>query len=432
MDQLKSLLQAKNFVLLTLALVPVGLLFAPFLLSICMFASVALTLFRLDVVPRIKLSIRRGLQADWKTFWKAPDFWILMGFFLLTFWGFWQVQDEAYWMSRFRIKLPFLVLPFAFWSFPKLSRRTLDGLLYWMVLLLTLTSIGVLINYLADYEAINKAIQQGQPVPLPCNHVRFSLMLAFGVLVSLFLYFEKFTWRYQWERPLLLGTAIFLFAFIHFLSVRTGMVIIYATLFFLILRYIWLSKRYLLGLGLIAVMAASPVIAYQTMPSLRAKVDYVKYDLFMYRHGQELTILSDAARWVSLEIGWDIFKTQPVIGVGVPNLKQEVMQRYDDRFPDLAVENRKMPHNQYLSMMGATGIVGTLLFLGIFLIPIFYNKNYQSWLLLGFYISIGLSFMVENTIENAMGLGFYIFYLLLLFLRFRKPGVSTSEVRTEN
>lgn len=386
-----------------------------------MIATAVVALFYLDLSPKLRLGIRPGLAKRWQEFIWAPHFYVLCGYFFLVFWGLGELEDTAYFMSRLRIKLPFLILPLAFFFLPRPSDRALDGLLYFLVVLLVLTSIGVFINYLLDMEAINKLIQQGQTLPLPCNHVRFSLLLAFGVLISMYLYFQKFYWKWPWEKYVQLGAALFLFAFIHILSVRSGIVVVYATLFLLLLRYVFKTGRWALGIGVLVAMMTFPFLAYQTMPSLRAKVDYVKYDLFMYRHGHEDAKLSDSARWISLKIGWDIFKNNPISGVGVGNLKSAVYDYYDQDYPDTIPAQRKMPHNQFLSMLAATGIFGFILFLGVFLLPILFKKHHQHWLLLGFYLIIFLSFMVENTIENAMGVGFFIYYLLHLLLRFTTP-----------
>lgn len=415
---MRTLFSVDSLVVLIFALIPVGLIFAPFLLSICMIVSTVVAVFALDLKP-LRLRFRPG-RADGLAFRQAPQFWMLCGLLLFAFWGFWEVEDIGYWLSRFRIKMPFLILPFAFFFIPRPSNRALDGLLYFFVILLFMTSLIVLVNYLLNMEAINKLIKQGQSIPLPCNHVRFSLMLAFGILVALYLYFQQYFWRKPWEKYVQLAMAGFLFIFVHVLSVRTGMAVLYATLFLLILRYIVKTRRYRLGAGMLVAMLAFPFLAYQTIPSLRAKVDYVKYDLFMYRHGHTDQQLSDAGRWVSLQIGSEVFNSAPLTGVGVANLKKEVHERYAEQYPELPVEERKIPHNQFLSMFGAGGIIGGLLFTGIFFFPLFYQKNYQHWLLLGLYMIVGLSFMVENTIENAMGVGFFLYYVLLLLLRFTR------------
>lgn len=352
-----------------------------------------------------------------------------MGLFLLVFWGSWEAQDTGYWLSRLRIKLPFLLLPLTFFFLPRPANRVLDGLLYYLVVLLSLVSLGVLLNYLVDMEAINQLIKQGKAVPVPGNHVRFSLLLVLGCLSALYLYFQGYFWRKPWERYLQLGMAAFLFVVIHVLSVRTGIVVLYATLFLLAVRFVLKTRRYWWGVALLAGMLIFPLLAYQAMPSLRAKIDYVQYDLFMYRHGHTDQALSDAGRWVSLQVGWEVFREHPWLGTGVGNLKQAVYDRYALDYSHIPEERWWMPHNQFLSMLASTGLLGTLLFAFLFFYPLFHARNYQHWLLLGLYTMTTLSFLVENTIENAMGVGLFLYYTLHLLLRFTTaPDVASDEV----
>lgn len=425
---MRTRFSVQNILIVTFALIPVGLIFAPFLLSLCMLFSVLIALWRIDLSP---FAIRfRPTAKDWVAFKGAPHFWVLCALFFFTFWGIWELQDMGYWLSRLRIKLPFLVLPLAFFFLPRLGNRTLDGLLYYLVLLLAITSSGVLIFYLINMEEINALIKQGKPIPLPCNHVRFSLLLVFGLLSSLYLYVQRYYWWKSWEKNLQLALAAFLFLFLHILSVRTGIVVLYTTLLLLTFRYVMKTRRYWIGLCLVGAMTLFPLIAYQNIPSLRAKVDYVKYDLFMYRHGHTDKALSDAGRWVSLELGWEVFQERPWWGVGVGNLKQAMNQKYAAYYPELEQYERKMPHNQWLSMLAAGGIIGGLMFSCFFFYPLFYKENYQHWLILGLYVIVGLSFLVENTIENAMGVGFFLYYLLHLLLRFTTKPQPSSRGET--
>jgi len=417
MISLKSTFTYKNLVLLVWALIPVGLIVAPFLLSLCMLASVALALYHPERSNRFLIGLRRDWSRQIQGFFRSPHIWTLSVLFFLSLWGFWVLEDAGYQLSRLRIKAPFLVLPFAFFLLPRLDRKTFEGLLLWLLCLLSLTSIGVMINYLFNYSEINLLLEQGQSMPLPSNHIRFSLMLSFGILCAAYLYiYGKLQRQIAWLKYVYLGSGLLLFVFLHFLAVRSGILVTYLTGALLVLQYILRTRQYLLILVLVFSGVAFPFLAYEAFPSVRAKMGYVNYDFEYLRKGNDALQLSDAGRWISLQIGWDVFKSAPVGGVGVGNLKKEVMLRYDQRFPDAPIAQRKMPHNQFLSVLASTGILGFFIFIAAFLFPLFHQKNYQNPLILGFYSIVFLSFMVENTIENAMGAGFFIFYALLLLL----------------
>ena len=90
-----------------------------------------------------------------------------------------------------------------------------------------------------------------------------------------------------------------------------------------------------------------------------------------------------------------------------------------------------MPHNQFISVYAGTGLIGLAIFLFALSYPLYWvllqvrgspqhnpgldpsGTSLGNALFLGFHIIILASFMVENTIENSMGVGIYAFYLLL-------------------
>lgn len=421
MPATKALFTYPNLVLLVWALVPVGLIFAPFLLSVCMIATVVLALYHPDPARRWAIGLRKDLGMQLRGFSRRTDLWVLMLFFWLSFWGVWGLEDPAYLTSRLRIKVPFLVLPLAFFLLPRPSARAFEGLLAWLLLLLSLTGLGILINYAFHYEAVNELLKQGQAMPQPANHIRFSLLVSFGLLAAAYLYFSgELRRRYRFLGWLLPALGVFLFVLLHLLAVRSGIVGAYFALALLGLWYILRSRQYMLFLGLVFTGIAVPFLAYETVPSLRTKLGYVGYELEKLRRGEQELQLSDAGRLVSLQIGWQVYKSAPLLGVGTGDLKKEVQTRYAKRFPESDPSQRRMPHNQFLSVLAATGPIGLLLFVAAFLWPLFYRKNYQHWLLLGFYGIVFFSLLVENTIENAMGVGFFIFYLPLLLVYFNE------------
>lgn len=361
-----------------------------------------------------------------------------------------MTEDWDYWSNRLLMKLPFLVLPIIFCGLPKLSQRDYWGLLYFLVFALTLTCIGIGLNYGLHFEEINTIMQQGRPMPTPRNHIRFSLILALGVVAAFLLYQVRFYFKYQWESKILLAAAIFLFLMIHLLSVRSGLAALYLAIFILAIRYVWQTGRYGVGLAVGLGLLLIPIIAYHSIPSFQAKVAYVRYE-FWIRENNLSGNYSDLWRIISLRMGMEIGNESPIVGVGAGNLRQEVKARYAAQYPEM--EQIRMPHNQLISVYAGTGLVGLSVFLFAFFYPFFSPKvksrksvarsqevrkeNQASAipldistprpttyglqtsqdkafnLFLAFHVIVFASFMVENTIENSIGVGFYAFYLLL-------------------
>ncbi len=383
------------------------MIYSPFLLSVGMIGLLVLAV----VAPNESgnWQLRRDIIDNWRTVLHHPVYRCFLIFFLIVFIGGFYSENINFWIRRLQLKLPFLLLPFAFVAAPKLERQQYLGLYYFLVAILTLTCIGIGINYALNFEAITDALGRGRSMPTPRNHIRFSLMMAIGIIAGAYLFLEKFYLKHPKERWWILGMTLFLFGFIHILSVRSGVLVLYISIFLLILYGIFQSKRYILGIGILVGLAFLPFLAYQLLPGFKQKVDYTRWNIKMYQEGTGEDY-SDAERLISLKVGWSIFKNHPWLGVGTGDIKDVVKDQYQQNYP--TYEHPKNPHNQFLSVLATHGIIGLGFFLWAFFYPLFYQKNYRHPLLFALYIIIFFSFMMENTLETSIGLAIYLFFVL--------------------
>lgn len=404
-------LNKQNLVFFFSCLLMASMIYSPYLLSVSMFGLAVLCLVEVEFGERsFRIELDRGALRRLRRFWKYPALMSLGLFFLVVLLSFWQTYDYGYWLARLRIKLPFIGLPLVFIALPRFRERQVLGLFYVLLIILLLTSLGIGVNYLLHYEQINELIKEGRPIPTPRNHIRFSLVLAYGILGGAYLYYRRFKWRYEWERPLILAVTAFLFLFMHFLSVRTGLAALYLGVLTMLARYVYVYRRYGLAVGVLAGLILLPVIGYHTMPSFRNKVNYMRWDWKMYQEGKGADY-ADSGRLTSLKVGYDLFRENPVFGVGAGNLRAETARVFAAEHPEF--REPLVPHNQFLFVLAGTGLAGLSLFLFAFFFPLFYRYNYREPLLMGFYSIAFAAFMLEHTIENSIGVAFYCFFVLL-------------------
>lgn len=321
--------------------------------------------------------------------------------------GLWS-DDTRYWLDRVRVRLPFLVLPFIFVNLPPLSRTQFRLVLYVLVWVLVLVCIGIGIHYFLNEDSILQGIREGRPIPVPRQHIRFSLILCTGIVAGSWLWIKRFVWHFTWERNVLGVALVFLFFFQHFLAVRSGLAALYAVLFFTLLRYMWNSKQWLVGLGALILFSSMLLAAVQFIPSLNQRLDYMVHDWHMFRNhaGQNY---SDSERWVSLETGVELWKRAPLFGVGAGDLPVETNKLLAEEYPQY-VETPKLPHNQFIYLLAGTGIVGLVLSMIVFLYPMLVPEYRRFYPFLAHQVVIFMSFLVEYTIETSIGVAFYLFF----------------------
>jgi O-antigen ligase len=307
---------------------------------------------------------------------------------------------------------------------PKMAKRELFALVYFLIGMMFVVSIYVLANFVANYEEVMDLLGRGGHLPTPSNHIRFSLTLAITIIGGLTLWSDKFYFRHSGERYLIASITLFLFVFIHILSVRSGIFALYLALLVLAIQYIISRRKFLLGgLSILAILAI-PFIAYFAIPSFKLKIDYARWDYLQYV--QDIGgNYPDSERIISIKAGMEIAKKYPFLGAGAGDLKQEVKKLYDSEY--VGKYNFRMPHNQFVTVLAGTGIAGLALFVFGFFFPLFYRKNFENPVFLAFHTLIFMSFLMESTIENNFGISIYLLFLLigLVYLN-QSPDISAS------
>jgi len=261
----------------------------------------------------------------------------------------------------------------------------------------------------------------GKPMTVPRNHIRFSILMSVAIIGGIYLIVGQYFYKKKAEKIGIKGLTIFLFLFIHLLSVKTGIVCLYVSLGVMSLRYVYISRRYLVGGLMILGLGSLPVIAFLTIPSFQQKILYMHHDLTQYAEGRG-AIYADAGRLTSLKVGWEIFAASPVFGVGVGNFRSVVNQKYDKKYPNYV--EPLMPHSQFMYVLAGMGLFGFSIFLLALFFPLFYKKTYQNFFFLGFYCLMLTAFILEHTIENAVGVATFTFFLLLLLNHLLLPQKS--------
>ena len=396
-----------------------SMMWSPFLLSISMWGLVAAAFWQSAATCRASgIAVNPGKPSAW---WKilarsfqnlfrqralAPFLLLLILPALSFFWS----DNKPYWLERTQVRVPFVVLPWAFANLPTLTGRQLRLVLYVLVWALTIVCAGSAINFALHFDDVLAGIGQGDPIPVPRSHIRFSLILATGIIAGGWLWLEGFYWRWRWERRALGATLIFLFFFIHVLSVRSGIAGLYVALVFSLGWYVWRTRRWTIGLIALAALLLVPAVAMETVPSFRMRVHYMLWDWQQYRQNTGNTY-SDAERMISLRVGWQLWQEHPWLGIGAGDLPTEVQRVVDEQYPSYN-DAPKLPHNQFLYILTSTGVIGLALSLIAFISPLTVRRYRRYYLFAVFQMIVFTSFLVEYTIETAIGAAFYLFYTL--------------------
>jgi hypothetical protein len=394
-------------VTLLLLLLQLGLFISPALLSIATIALVVVAVFG-----------GRWPVAGGAACLRDPLMVGLTGLYVILVLSWWQTEDWPYYLERLRVKSPLLLLPLAWITLRDLTYS--PGLLRLVRLGSLLISAAVLAYVLGDYllnrPAYDQLLAVGQSIPIPRgSHVRFSMILALSSLLGLHVFVRE-------RDRVAAALAIFIFLGLHVLAVRTGLVLAYAGLLLYLLRIAILGSHYRLLLGAVLAAIVLPVLAYTAVPTLRTKLNYMRYE-WMNRDidgtGKMLNY-SDGGRLTSLRLGLTVWTDHPHLGVGYGNMNREMARIYAERLP--GVESMR-PHNQFVSALVAGGWVGLLWTLACFALIGWGGGRWRGPLYLSVFVMLTLSCLVENTLETSVGVILFTASLLVAaYPLSRKPG----------
>jgi O-antigen ligase len=387
----------------------ISMTFSPFLLSVGMWLLTAAAVWHLYNTETG--SAWQRLKVSWLHWWSRPEYVALsLLFWVVALSGLWS-DTGAFWWERTRIRIPFLLLPWVFANLPRLNTAQLYEVPLRLCQSLVVLCAGVLLNFLSDPETILLGLSEGQPIPVPRSHIRFNLMLVVAVVSGGWLWSRHHYWTTPARRTWFGAAVLFLFLCIHFLAVRSGLIALYGALFFATFWWVIRTKNWWWGSVALSVIVALPLIAWMMLPSLQNRISYMQSDWEHYRSQTGGESYSDAERFVSLRVGYEIWKDHPIIGSGIGDLERETLSKTHALYP-IYDETPKLPHNQFLYVLASTGFMGLLCSFLAWLYPWRFVRYRNNFLWVVFQVVICISFLVEYTLETSIGAAFYLFYQL--------------------
>lgn len=316
-------------------------------------------------------------------------------------------EKSHFFQERGIMKMVLVLLPVAFfcWSPDRQKQRIVHLIVLCTLLISTTYSMY---HYLTNYGSMAATYSVSKVMPTLSNsdHIRIAWATVVSIIIAFYELFNNRNAIFKWILALY---ALLQIAFLHFLGAKTGLITLYLS--FVILTYFFLptGKKWLLAL-LFPIVLTLPVIAYKTIPSLRERFHFIKYDFEHYSRGEYKPGLSDAVRFYSLKAGGEIIRDNPVTGVGFSRLQAETEAWYKEYLPELGKENYFLPSSEYVIYWASGGLPGLLVFLVHIVIPFFERRLRTNAWFMAFFIPAAISFLFETHLEGQLPLYTYAFF----------------------
>ncbi|MGB4850391.1 MAG: O-antigen ligase family protein [Saprospiraceae bacterium] len=312
------------------------------------------------------------------------------------------------WWQLTHPKFPFLLIPLGFLMLKPFSRKEYMLITLSMIVLAIWSSIWVQVAFYSEHYLFSQSLGFGGSLPTPINHIRYSVVVALSMILCLSFAIEGWKIKYKWERWTYALAAVYLFYFLHVLSVRSGLAIAYAGLFLMVIFYLRTLSR-LKQIAIVTCIILAPFLAYKLLPGFQQKVNYTIYDLGMFRQDQG-NAYSDSERWDSWRAGIVIGNQHPFFGTGTGKFRPTLQQYYKE---ELKKDDYTRPHNQFINVFCEFGLFGLSVFLFTLLYPMTFRFFWRPPLMPVLYIMQILSMLVEHPLDTEFGTMLFIIITVL-------------------
>jgi len=232
-----------KLVLFGVAIMIIAIPSSRFLMSISQIALIALWL------------LHGHWKEKWQKFVSNKVALVLVSLFILHVIGVFYSTDMDYAIKDLRTKVPILIIPFLFSSFPRITQNQFERLIYFFIGSVMFVSFYVTIVHFVTLEEIRVIIDRDF-----ISHIRFSLSVNMAIFYLIFLRVQNVH-----RSPLDTFAFISLFwllFFLFFLEAFTG-IVVFVVLIFSLLFYLIYKSNHLLNkvIFLSIIILASVTIA---------------------------------------------------------------------------------------------------------------------------------------------------------------------------
>lgn len=260
--------------------------------------------------------------------------------------------------------------------------------------------------------------------PIGIHATYLSVYTAFSLITFLYLVITKKTLLQKW---VYVAVAVILFAGLLQLSSRSVFVafLIVINLVFPFLLFKG-SKRVQVFLTTSLISVALLLLIYNIDSFKTRYISELKVDLTGHVKIIENTE-PRLARWNGII---ELIKRSPIIGYGSGSEIKLLKEKYFEKGLYNSYLNEFNAHNEYLSILIKTGVIGLILFLYILYFGFASAIRSRDALFLSFMIIITVVSLSENILDLNKGIFFYAFFFaLFLWKEGREPEKITGQER---
>ena len=309
-------------------------------------------------------------------------------------------------------KLSFIIFPLFFFvsDLTYLSSKRIKALFYAFLSGLLLFILSNMLWAIYDFIVLDAPIRRFLGWEITkinyIHHTYIAMYACFGIIYSFVELFDNHL-KSKGKIAFLLSTLVLSILFVILVESRAGILCMFLLFVCLFAWLFFVKKKRMITMCVGTAFAVLLVIFFLLFPSGLNRIIKTQQDLVDTEHKEDIRI-------TLLKAGLSVAKENCIFGVGVGDRCDVLVKYYEENNLECGDLNS---HNQFVDTTISIGILGLLLLLGYFVVPIVFfaiNKRWDVVMLL-FLFSIAFNAVFEAVFETQTGILYFNFIFCLLF-----------------
>ncbi|HZY80874.1 MAG TPA: O-antigen ligase family protein [Cyclobacteriaceae bacterium] len=253
-----------------------------------------------------------------------------------------------------------------------------------------------------------------------------AVFTGFAIIIVFYFIVENST-KYRLLRTLMMYALIlYLTVFLVLLAGRTPLAATLAVVGAGYLWYFYQTKRLLRGLAIVTVIVIALGFLVYQIPIMRERmlqtfgVEQTTEWINQMGNGEGGLPSVRLMKWQS---SWNIIKENWFIGISPGDTQDALQEEYKKMGFQLAYDERFNPHNQFLQVWVGLGIIGLIVYLATFWIPLRKAIADVDYLFIAFIAFFIMCCLTESILERQFGIIFYALFNAM-FLQHQHDSVT--------
>ena len=252
----------------------------------------------------------------------------------------------------------------------------------------------------------------------------YSLYLNLGLIVVYYYSFKPVPSLIL--KPLKATVLIAFFSIIiGLLASRTGIITMILIHISATLYYTIKHKYYLKGIISLLILGIGFGVTYNYSAGFKGRINET-FNVF----GDDVQGASSSTARVEIwKVAAELVKEEPILGFGTGFVKENLVKAYNEHGLVKLVHKELNAHNQFIQTTLAIGIIGGLVLLAMFILPVYYSVKTKFMVFVLFQGLVFINFLTESMLETQSGVVFYAFFnSLLLIILVHKISESRKSI----